>query len=42
MNAATGNMTALPEAGPNDGGASGARTVLSARGLGKSFGGFTR
>ncbi len=40
MNAATGNMTALPEAGPNDGGASGARTVLSARGLGKSFGGF--
>ncbi|KAB2666892.1 ABC transporter ATP-binding protein [Brucella tritici] len=40
MNAATGNMTALPEAGPNDGGSSGGRTVLSARGLGKSFGGF--
>ncbi|MCO7739396.1 ATP-binding cassette domain-containing protein, partial [Brucella intermedia] len=39
MNAATGNMTALHEAGPDDGGASG-RTVLSARGLGKSFGGF--
>ncbi|MGK9179507.1 ABC transporter ATP-binding protein, partial [Brucella intermedia] len=40
MNAATGNMTALHEAGPDDGGASGGRTVLSARGLGKSFGGF--
>jgi branched-chain amino acid transport system ATP-binding protein len=39
MNAATGNMTALHEAGPNDGGSSG-KTVLSARGLGKSFGGF--
>ncbi|KAB2711393.1 ABC transporter ATP-binding protein, partial [Brucella intermedia] len=29
MNAATGNMTALHEAGPDDGGASGGRTVLS-------------
>ncbi len=39
MNAATGTMAALHEAGSQEP-RQPARTVLSARGLGKSFGGF--
>ncbi len=39
MNAATDNVTALRAAGPMDGQQQ-SQVVLSARGLGKSFGGF--